>query len=131
MRKAILIAAAGLAVLSGLPASAAVQTGPDRDRTEETRPQRPAQAQPSRNPAQPNQARSQAQNQRPNQTSHARYGTWQAGWGARPSATPPRHFTRQNDWYRHVRVCQQRYRTYNPATDTFIARPGVRQICRL
>lgn len=29
----------------------------------------------------------------------------------------------------HVRWCEQRYRTYNPATDMFYARPGVKEYC--
>lgn len=110
MRKSLITAVAVLATLSALPVSAAVPR--------QTRDQHQTQ-------------NHQNNSQRPGQNQgDARYGTWQAGWGSRPSA-PPRHFTRQTDWYRHVRACQQRYRTYNPATDTFIARPGVRQICRL
>ena len=31
----------------------------------------------------------------------------------------------------HVRRCAARYRSYDPRTDTFIARPGVRRKCRL
>lgn len=111
MRKSLITAVAVLATLSALPVSAAVpQQNRDRDQH---------QSQNHRN-----------DNQRQNQNGDARYGTWQSNWGARLSA-PPRHFTRHNDWYRHVRACQQRYRSYNPATDTFIARPGVRQVCRL
>lgn len=34
-------------------------------------------------------------------------------------------------WERHVRACQRRYRTYNPRTDMFVARPGVMRRCRL
>lgn len=59
-----------------------------------------------------------------------RYGRWDNSWGARPAA-PPRHFTRTNDWYRHVRACQQRYRSYNPATDRYTVRRGQTAICRL
>jgi len=46
------------------------------------------------------------------------FGNWNKSWGARPPA-PPAHFTRRSDWYRHVRACQQRYRSYNPRTDTY------------
>ena len=60
-----------------------------------------------------------------------RYGTWNSSWGSRPTATPPRHFTRTNDWYRHVRACQNRYRSYNPRTDTYVVRAGRTAICRL
>lgn len=31
----------------------------------------------------------------------------------------------------HQRACAQRYRSYNPATDTYIPRPGVTARCRL
>lgn len=30
----------------------------------------------------------------------------------------------------HVAWCEWRYKTYDPATDMFYARPGVRQYCR-
>lgn len=59
-----------------------------------------------------------------------RYGRWESSWGARPPA-PPRHFTKTSDWHRHVRACQQRYRTYNPATDRYVVRRGQTAICRL
>lgn len=58
------------------------------------------------------------------------YGRWDNGWGARPSA-PPAHFTRHNDWYRHVRACQQRYKSYNPRTDMFVPRRGHSARCTL
>ncbi|MBO9498716.1 MAG: hypothetical protein J7496_12605 [Novosphingobium sp.] len=58
------------------------------------------------------------------------YGSWDAGWGARPAA-PPRFWTRKGDWYRHVHACQVKYRaTYNPRTDTY--RLGKRVVrCKL
>ena len=59
-----------------------------------------------------------------------RYGTWRVSWGARPSA-PPRSFRQSSDWYRHVRACQVRYRSYNPATDRYTVRRGQTAICRL
>ena len=55
---------------------------------------------------------------------------WNSSWGARP-AGPPRSFTRSSDWYRHVRACQQRYRSYNPATDRYTVRRGQTAVCRL
>jgi hypothetical protein len=58
------------------------------------------------------------------------YGSWNTGWGARPPA-PPRSFSRHSDWYRHVRACGQRYKSYNPATDRYTVRPGQTAICRL
>lgn len=59
-----------------------------------------------------------------------RYGRWEEGWGPRPPA-PPHHFTRHEDWYRHVRACQQRYKSYNPRTDMYMARPGHARRCTL
>jgi len=60
----------------------------------------------------------------------SRYGRWDNSWGARPPA-PPRSFTRTADWHRHVRACQQRYRSYTPATDRYTVRPGQTAVCRL
>ena len=59
-----------------------------------------------------------------------RYGTWNANWGARPPA-PPRSFTRTSDWHRHVRACQQRYRSYDASTDRYTVRRGQTAVCRL
>lgn len=59
-----------------------------------------------------------------------RYGRWDSSWGARPAA-PPRHFTRTSDWYRHVRACQQRYRSYDARTDRYTVRRGQTAVCRL
>lgn len=58
------------------------------------------------------------------------YGRWDDRWGPRPPA-PPRHWTRSSDWHRHVRACQQRYKTYNPRTDTYVPRRGQTARCRL
>jgi hypothetical protein len=58
------------------------------------------------------------------------YGNWDNRWGSRPPA-PPRHWTKNGDWYRHVRACNQRYRSYNPRTDMFTLRPGVTRRCML
>ena len=60
----------------------------------------------------------------------SQYGNWNSSWGARPSA-PPRSFTRQSDWYRHVRACGQRYKSYNAATDRYTVRRGQTAVCRL
>jgi hypothetical protein len=54
---------------------------------------------------------------------------WDNRWG-RP-VPPPRYWGQRQGWNRHVRLCLQRYRTYNPRTDTYVARPGVRVRCRL
>ncbi|MEJ7934541.1 BA14K family protein [Sphingobium sp. AN558] len=58
------------------------------------------------------------------------YGNWDDKWGARPSG-PPRHWSKQGDWYRHVRACQQRYRSYNPRTDMIVIRRGMTRRCML
>lgn len=58
------------------------------------------------------------------------YGRWDDRWGPRPPA-PPRHWTRTSDWHRHVHACQQRYKTYNPRTDTYVPRRGQTARCRL
>ena len=58
-----------------------------------------------------------------------RYGRWDNRWGRYP-APPPRHWRHNNGWYGHVRACQVRYRSYNPARDMyFTGRAWVR--CRL
>lgn len=58
-----------------------------------------------------------------------RYGRWDNRWGRHP-APPPRHWRHSNNWYGHVRACQVRYRSYNPARDMyFTGRVWVR--CRL
>ena len=115
MRKLIIAAVVGLTTLAALPvaASAAMQERPymQQDRNPD-----------HRGPPPPPGV------QRPGPD--GRYGTWDDRWGARPVA-PPRHWTRQNDWYRHVRACQERYRSYNPRTDTFVVRRGMTARCRL
>jgi hypothetical protein len=58
-----------------------------------------------------------------------RYGSWNNSWGARPGAAP-KFWTRKGDWYRHVRACERRYRSYNYKTDTY--RIGNKKLrCRL
>lgn len=104
--------AAGLMALSAIPASAAPQQ--------------------HNNAPQQQQRGNDHANGRDNGRGNAasEYGTWNTGWGARPPA-PPRSFSRRNDWYRHVRACGQRYRSYNPATDRYTVRRGQTAICRL
>lgn len=109
IQKSLLAVAAGLMALSAPLASAqaAVQNRPAAQHQEPRRDD-------SRNDRQTND----------------RYGRWDNSWGARPSA-PPRHFTRTSDWYRHVRACQQRYRSYDARTDRYTVRRGQTAICRL
>ncbi|WP_428678534.1 BA14K family protein [Sphingopyxis sp.] len=59
-----------------------------------------------------------------------RFGQWNSGWGAKPPA-PPKHFTKQGEWYRHVRACQVKFRSYNPRTDTYRASGNRTLRCRL
>jgi hypothetical protein len=58
------------------------------------------------------------------------YGNWDNRWGARPGG-PPRGWGNTGDWYRHVRACQQRYRTYNPRTDIYYAHGKSARRCKL
>lgn len=120
MRKTLAALAAGLLTLSALPATASAppQARPysqERDRDHDRG---------------RNDQRGDRNDRGDRGRNNDRYGRWDDRWGARPS-TPPRHWTRQNDWYRHVRACQSRYRSYDPRTDTFTVRRGVVQRCRL
>lgn len=56
------------------------------------------------------------------------YGRWDQSWGARPPA-PPRHWTKKSDWHRHVRACQQKYRSYDARTDTYRTYQGRTRRC--
>ncbi|CAN5344390.1 hypothetical protein BH10PSE12_BH10PSE12_03580 [soil metagenome] len=57
------------------------------------------------------------------------YGNWDNRWGARPGR-PPSHWGNQGDWYRHVRACQRKYRSYNASTDVYYSGRRARR-CRL
>lgn len=67
---------------------------------------------------------------RQDQRSSSRYGNWDQKWGSRPG-TPPKHWTRTSDWYRHVRACQQRFRSYDSRSDTYRLNSGQRKRCTL
>ncbi|HUD95686.1 BA14K family protein [Sphingobium sp.] len=58
------------------------------------------------------------------------YGRWDDRWGKHPPE-PPRHWTNRGDWYRHVRACRDRYRSYDPRTDMFTLRRGTMRRCTL
>lgn len=58
------------------------------------------------------------------------YGQWNKSWGTKPPA-PPKHWSNKSDWHRHVRACQNSYRSYNPRTDTYKAGAGKQVRCRL
>ena len=112
--KTLIALAAGLLTLGALPASAADQQRQTPDTRQQERDRKDDRGQGNAN------GRGQ----------DSRYGSWNASWGARPAA-PPRSFTRTGDWYRHVRACQQRYRTYNASTDRYVVRRGQTAVCRL
>ena len=58
------------------------------------------------------------------------YGNWDDRWGKHPPE-PPRHWTNRGDWYRHVRACRDRYRSYDPRTDMVTLRRGMTRRCTL
>ena len=121
MRKLLIAAAAGLMTLSALPATAG------------TAQERPYNSGPMSGPMNHGPMGGPMNHNGPGQVRPGpdrEYGTWDDRWGARP-APPPRGWGRNNDWYRHVRACSQRYRSYNPRTDTFVVRRGVAARCRL
>ncbi|RXZ35680.1 hypothetical protein EO081_04985 [Sphingomonas desiccabilis] len=66
----------------------------------------------------------------PHDHDDARQQLWQLG---QPLGYAPGRADRgrQNDWYRHVRACQQRHRSYNAGTDSYTVRPGVTRRCTL
>ena len=121
MKKLMLIAV-GAAMLLAAPLSASAQAGPpmgqpgDRHQSETYR---------------TGMDRSgDRHDQRSSDSHNNRYGRWENNWGARPMA-PPRRFTNQRSWYKHVRACQLRYRSYNARTDLYTLRRGVMVRCRL
>jgi hypothetical protein len=128
MRKTLIAFAAGLMAFSALPAAAASipQERPwtQQDNRQDRRDDRRDDRQDDRR-----DRRDDRQEERRDRRDD-RYGRWESQWGIYPAA-PPRHWSRQNDWYRHVRACQVRYRSYNPRTDTFVMRRGVVRRCRL
>ncbi|WP_371132739.1 BA14K family protein [Phenylobacterium sp.] len=54
---------------------------------------------------------------------------WNPRWGR--EVAPPRHWRARAGWNRHVNACFNRYRSYNPRTDTYVVRRGVVARCRL
>ncbi|WP_349312336.1 BA14K family protein [Brevundimonas subvibrioides] len=116
MRQTLIALAVGLTTLTALPAAAtdlSVQTRPGAERQDNRG----------------NPGRDNDRNDR-NQASSDRYGRWDSSWGSRPPA-PPRHYTRTADWNRHVRACQQRFRSYDVRTDRYVPRRGQTALCRL
>ena len=138
MKKLMIAVAAGLLTLSALPATAGTagqerpyNSGPMTGSMNHGGGMNQNNSQNHNGPSRPDQGRpdqGRPDQGRPGQGNE--YGNWDNHWGARPSA-PPRGWGRNNDWYRHVRACSQRYRSYNPRTDTFMVRRGVNSRCRL
>lgn len=64
------------------------------------------------------------------QAQQSGYGAWNKSWGARPPA-PPSHWKKKSDWYRHVRACQQKYRSYNAHSDNYRLGAGKTRRCTL
>jgi len=110
---------AGLAILLAAPAAVSAE--------QNRQPEPARQAQPAPRTQQGHAQPAQAD--RPAASSHP-YGSWNNSWGATPPA-PPSHWTRKSDWYRHVRACQQRYRSYNARTDTYRTNAGRSNRCAL
>lgn len=128
MRKTLIALAAGLMTLSALPAAAADQPGQNRPNAERSTNDRQDGRRDNDRPA---PGRNDNRNDsRADRNDDSRHGRWDSRWGARPPA-PPAHYTRTGDWNRHVRACQQRYRSYNPRTDRYVPRAGQTAICRL
>lgn len=124
MRTLLAVIGAGLMACS----AAAASTPQERPYQQEHRPTAPT---PRPEPARPPMAQhGPNQHAMEHRAGDERYGRWENDWGRRPPA-PPRHWTRHEDWYRHVHACQTRYRTYNPATDHYTVRKGVTARCRL
>jgi hypothetical protein len=123
--KKLLLVAVGAAMLLAAPLTVSAQSspmGPPGDR-HQSEPYRPG----DRSDHRPGMDR---HDQRPSDGYNSRYGRWERSWGARPTA-PPRRFSNSRNWYRHVRACQLRYRSYNARTDLYMVRRGVMARCRL
>lgn len=99
--RSVLIILASAALLAGTAHAQGSQRQDDR------RPQQQTQ----RQTAQP-QRQQQANHNTPTRPQH---------WGNRSEAS----------WTRHVRACQQRYRSYNARTDRYVVRAGQTALCRL
>ncbi len=118
MRTPLIALALGLTALTALPAAATDLSGQTRPG-----PTRPG-AEPQQHPGEGGRGPDR------NEAGNDRYGRWDSNWGSRPPA-PPRHFTRTADWNRHVRACQQRFRSYDARTDRYVPRRGQTAVCRL
>lgn len=125
MRK-LMLAAIGAALLAAAPA--AIAQSPQSHPPGHDQGPGPGHGPGGPGPDRPGQGPGQGPG--PNRPGGPDYGHWDNHWGVRPPA-PPSHWKKHNGWYRHVRACQQRYRSYNPRTDTYRVRPGVYRRCML
>jgi len=128
----IAAAAAGLMTLSVAPVAASANAPQERRYEQDhNRPVAGRPNDPRANDHRPGANRPDDHNRPGADRDDSRYGQWNPSWGARPSAPPRAYASRQNDWYRHVRACSTRYRSYNPRTDTYVVRRNVTARCRL
>ena len=130
MRKFILGAIGAIAVVA-MPATIMAQPKPTPEREErkpdnQKKPQQQQNRQQQQNQQKPG---SHAPQGRPQQ-SNSQYGSWNNSWGKAPPA-PPKHWSKKGDWHRHVRACQQRYKSYNASSDTYRTYSGKSLRCKL
>ena len=119
------------ALLAGaLPIAAQAQARPEPTPSSRQQPDR--QPAPAATPTRAASAHSAPTRSGPTQSGSAasRYGQWNSAWGKAPPA-PPAHFTKVNDWHRHVRACQQRFRSYTARTDSYRTHSGKLVHCKL
>lgn len=133
MRK-LWLGAIGAMLVTALPVSVMAQARPNPPQKEETKQDKDRQGQkPGQNHGSQNQGSkkpgSSNQNNAPAKN-NAPYGEWKSAWGKAPPA-PPKHWSKKGDWHRHVRACQQRYKSYNSRTDTFRTNAGRNVRCTL
>jgi hypothetical protein len=119
-----LLGAAGAIVLAIAPLSLAAQPAHQGNHGPAQQQGRPSANKPGNNKPAPHKPSP------PRPAANQGFGNWDSRWGARPS-NPPSHWTKKGDWYRHVRACQQRFRSYNARTDLFVLRLGVTRRCTL
>lgn len=122
-----LVRAIGIALIVNLSAAVTAQPSPAHPRSGDVEhaPAKPAQSSKAADQRQQYQA-PQSKSRSPT----IPYGTWKKSWGKKPSP-PPKHWSKTNDWHRHVRACQLRYKSYRAQTDTFRTYSGKTLICKL
>ncbi len=116
----------GAVLLCAAPVSVLAQPAPQSHEDREY-PQREKDNKHSRPSIQPGEKGGPAKHKA---SSEKQYGAWNSQWGAKPPA-PPAHWSKHSDWHRHVRACQQRYRSYNARMDTYRSHSGKNRRCTL